>query len=150
MGELLARERRPSRQRAILRSVPPCDLCPAAFLIAGADSQTTASLCRIDSTTRGQHDAGAGPVALVRPTTSPAAFFGYCLNGKLQRVVDLEHELGALATPEQRDIAERARNSGATLSYDECPSWRAEALNRRAARLAEQRGERRVHSAPVT
>lgn len=125
----------------------PCETCPAAFLIAGADSQTEAVLCRVDSTTRGQHDARKGPVALVRPTTSPAAYFGYCLNGQLQRVVALERELGALATPEQRDIADRARNSGARLSYSECPSWRSETENRLAKRLAEQPGARRVHSA---
>lgn len=125
---------------------PPCHACPAAFLIAGADRSTQAVLCRVDSTTRGEQSATAGPVALVRAATSPASYYGYCL-GQLQRVVEVEHDLGAFATSAEIDIADRARNSGAELNYTECPSWRAEWLNRQAAKLVDQPGERRVHRA---
>lgn len=139
--------RKPSRHRAILRPVTPT-LCPAAVVIAGADRRTTAVLCRIDSTACGQADGSSGPIALVRAAGSPAAYHGYC-HSDLQAIVPLEHELGALASPEEVDIADRARNSGRTLSYRDCPSWRAEQANRQAARLAEQPGERRVHRAPT-
>jgi hypothetical protein len=102
----------------------------------------------VDSTDRGQQDKRRGPLAIVKATASPASYFGYCLNGRLQQAVALDDDLGALSTPELRDIADRARNSGARLSYAECPSWRAEQDNRRAERLAEQPGRRRVHAAP--
>jgi hypothetical protein len=124
----------------------PCGQCPAAFLIAGADRRTQAVLCRVDSTTRGERSEHAGPVSLVRAATSPAAYYGYCC-GDLQAVVRLVDELGAaLATPVELDIADRARNSGAQIPYSECPSWRAEKRNRAAAKLVDQRGERRVHA----
>lgn len=118
------------------------------MVIAGATPHTACVLCRVDSTTRGQHDKTRGPLALVKATGAPASYFGYCLNGRLQEAVALDDELGALSTPELRDIADRARSSGARLSYADCPSWQAEQRNRLAARLAEQPGKRRVHAAP--
>lgn len=126
----------------------PCTRCPAAFLLVGADSHTHAVLCRVDSTTRGQRDAGTGPIAVVRSTTSPAAFFGFC-RGNLQRITALDDELGALATAAQRDIADRARASGARPGYVDCPSWRREKANTAAAKMVDQPGQRRVHHAPT-
>lgn len=114
-------------------------------MIAGATPSAATVLCRVDSTDRGQQDASRGPVALVRATTSPAAHFGYC-HGRLAAAVELDDELGALSTPALRDIADRARGSGAHMNYSQCPSWRAEQDNRMAARLAEQPGRRRVHA----
>jgi hypothetical protein len=123
------------------------ETCPAAFVIEGATARDACVLCRVDSTDRGQQHADRGPLAIVRAETSPAAFFGYCLAGRLQRAVELDDELGAFSPPVLRDIADRARNSGARLDYSECPSWRSERDNRMAARLAEQPGRRRAHGA---
>jgi hypothetical protein len=114
-------------------------------VIDGATPQDACVLCRVDSTERGQQDARRGPLAVVRATTSPAALYGYCL-GRLPDVVELDDDLGALATQAQRDLAAAVRRSGARPDYSRCPSWRAEQDNRQAAKLADQPGKRRTHA----
>lgn len=105
-------------------------------------------LCRVESTDRGQRDAKAGPVSLVRATTSPASFHGYCL-GRLQAFAAEVEQLGPLATDEERRIAAMARASGAEPDHTACPSWTAERDNRDARKLVDQPNtRRRVLEAP--
>lgn len=120
-------------------------MCPAALPIAGADRSREAVLCRIDSTDRGQRDAHAGPVALVRAIDSPVSFHGYC-HGDLTGAERQADDLGQEATPVQRGAALSSR-AGVRLCYRDCPSWRAERDNRNARRLAELPGRDGPHGA---
>lgn len=120
-----------------------CDLCPAAFVIEGVAPGERAVLCRVESTSRGQRSASAGPVSVVRERESPAALHGFCL-GDLPAYVEEIVEAGALANDQQRQIAAAAAASAARPSYRDCPSWQAETTNRMTAKLVDQPGERRV------
>lgn len=135
----------------MLRVVRCRDLCPAAYVIAGATDGDTAVLCKADSTERGVATTGrTGPVAIVRERTSPGALHGYCL-GDLDEYAQDVIDLGPLATDEQQRtavLAEDLAAHGVARSYRQCPSWRAELRNTRAAKLADQPGEERVHTMP--
>ena len=103
-------------------------------------------MCRVESSSAGEQSARLGPLSIVRERTSPAALHGFCLGDLPDFVAEIE-QAGPLANEHQRQIADAARTAGADPSYRDCPSWRAEYDNRRAAKLVDLPGERREYRA---